>query len=368
MFCTKLKQNYQATRAMLDEMERDVFSLRKQLADLEQERGSLNSGLSGLQLNDQVAKKIYDNMQGFGESMLELQQSQLKSANDMREERKSVIEAASISASNHQSVLNIASSLEEMSGDSLRTMENVEQLTEHAAHIGGIVRLINEIAGQTNLLALNAAIEAARAGEQGRGFAVVADEVRKLAERTAKATSEISGIVGTIQKETSKTREQMQEWSDKSRQFSEGFSSVVDNMKHQMDLSHHMESVISGAALRNFAEVAKIDHLIYKFEIYKVFMGISGKTAEDFASHANCRMGKWYYEGEGKECFSKLDGYAEMERPHKEVHHHGKAAVEALQAGDPLGGMDHVARMEAASMSVISALERLAVSGEKHGS
>jgi methyl-accepting chemotaxis protein len=116
--------------------------------------------------------------------------------------------------------------------------ETVLKLGEESDKIGEIVQVIQDIADQTNLLALNAAIEAARAGEQGRGFAVVADEVSKLAERTSKATKEISDMINEIQKETSFAVNSIKEGTEavsKGKQLAGKAGDVLSEIKTETD-------------------------------------------------------------------------------------------------------------------------------------
>jgi hypothetical protein len=90
---------------------------------------------------------------------------------------------------------------------------------------------------------------------------------------------------------------------------------------------------------------------------------VSEKRAGDFASHTGCRLGKWYYEGEGRKCFSQLPGYRQVEAPHIEVHRRGMAAVDAFWRGDFDGALGEVAAMETASLGVLRELERMAAGG-----
>ena len=121
-------------------------------------------------------------------------------------------------------------------------------LVERSREIGGIARVIKEIADQTNLLALNAAIEAARAGEQGRGFAVVADEVRKLAERTSQATDQITGMIHAINVDTTGVVNGMQSVGPQ-------VATGVD-MADKAGVALRQISEASAIALNNISEVA----------------------------------------------------------------------------------------------------------------
>ena len=119
----------------------------------------------------------------------------------------------------------------------------IESLGQRSGQIGQIAEVIKDIADQTNLLALNAAIEAARAGEQGRGFAVVADEVRKLAERTTNATSQISTMISAIQSEISsavitmrKGGEQGEEGVAMARQASDAIDKIIVSVKRVVEM------------------------------------------------------------------------------------------------------------------------------------
>lgn len=269
-------------------------------------------------------------------------------------------------------IQNIAQRLE--SGMSL-----VATLDSDSQAIGGVLDVINGIAEQTNLLALNAAIEAARAGEQGRGFAVVADEVRTLASRTHDSTGEIEAMISRLRESALKVSELMLQGktlseancaqaqkanaslseiaravsdisqlnnqiataAEQQRVVAEDISRAVESVSARGkenaeeaahtkqtterlgDLASDLQSLIGRFKLAGGDdfdfEAAKSAHLAWRAQIRSFLDGKGSLDQSEAVSHHDCVLGKWYYSEESSR-FRHLDSMQALERPHQQLH------------------------------------------------
>lgn len=191
------------------------------------------------------AQNAAQNASGIAASVEQLSVSITQVADNANQAAGIATDAKSVTADGRAVVDRTMSELERVAGDVGASATLIESLGERSKQISNVVGVIREIAEQTNLLALNAAIEAARAGEQGRGFAVVADEVRKLAERTSMSTQEISHTVSAILEETARAVERMQAVSANmsgsvslAREAGEALQSVDHGAQTTVDVVH----------------------------------------------------------------------------------------------------------------------------------
>ncbi len=322
--------------------------------------------------------------------------------------------AKDISAKGKVIIGETVSSIEEVNGQIESASAKVKDLAGLSKKIDEIVVLIKDIADQTNLLALNAAIEAARAGEHGRGFAVVADEVGKLAQRTSNATSDINGILGSIHSgiveatnimdlavgkanTTSglarKLEESFKEINVSFEKVSDMIREVVTTTEEQSATATEISNNLSGitedakkssqtvkemalsfnkfnlnakeflSILEGFTDpvmrigVLKSDYVLWLHGILDLLEAGGASISLDELYADRSGIGKWYY-GEGRRDFGGTAAYKELELPHKRLHDLGLKAYEAAKKGDKDNSGQYISEAGLVIDEIISILNR----------
>jgi len=217
------------------------------------------------------AKDQTDQMTQIATAIEEMTATIVESSKNAGEASEGARGAANTAGSGGQVVSDTIQGMQRIASVVRESAESISKLARSADQIGEIIGVIDDIADQTNLLALNAAIEAARAGEQGRGFAVVADEVRKLAERTGKATGEITGMIKGIQDETEEAVKSMEtgiQEVDKGRELADkagnslneivAMSQRVTDMIQQIATATNEQSTAAEQISKNVENVSSI--------------------------------------------------------------------------------------------------------------
>lgn len=304
-------------------------------------------------------KQIWPNLLDCIGQVTSIRESVLSSYEVIHNETQSIDELNQVLESGQKSITDIAGGMEQITEKMQNMSQSMANLEAIADSINSFVVTISKISDQTNLLALNAAIEAARAGDAGRGFSVVADEVRSLASNTSKSAEEVGGLIARIKQDTESGVKFATALEESNVELSNTIAGLNNSYSGINSSVGAMKSSIVGVTERSFIQTLKLDHIVWKGEVYEVALGRSQKSADAFVDHRQCRLGQWYSSDQSRQ-HQKSASFKAIERPHSEVHQNGITALKQLQNGDTKQSLISFEKMEQASMQLINILDDLA--------
>ena len=337
-------------------MKEKVQNLQSKLEQLENEKNREEVEISN---EDNINNLFISENENLKVGLLDIQANISESTELSRENLSKSYEINEVYEKSTDKLSEIVNNIDKLSIGANEINEVVNQLNTKASNISDAVVTIDQIAFQTNILSLNAAVEAATAGEAGKGFAVVAQEVRNLATRSAEAAKEITNAVKSIQDSVSITnqkfdfmRQSIDTISGKTNIYSGDVNNMMQTSKESFEGLGHITD-------RVFMSLAKLDHIIWKVNTY---LSVAHKEpAFSFVDHKNCRLGKWYNEGFGKRYFSNTSSYKQLDHPHSVVHNGTHKVFDAISDGeiDYQNAIEAFLEMENASKDVFILLDQI---------